>query len=326
MKKFYVVLVSLLSVLLLFSACTIENYDELSCAINKTDELKSFSFNANIISDIKVSGLPDDLLENVSEEELNEIYNSILISFNGRLLMDEETDRFSSELFMSFSAFANSIKFGTWERYTEDGMFTETITQNPTFTGIENPEDKKYTVTTTPVEEVSDEYTELITQVCNDFIAECAKDAQFVTWVDNKHYKLHVDKQKCVKFIEDAINIYAESDLSSQLESSPELSVTALKEKIVQVYSVLIGEKGIDIELFIGDEGYISEAIITLDLNIDLNELAKIITDSEADETDAKVNIKLELDLEIYDYNSQEEIDFPEVNEDNAYFIDKADL
>jgi hypothetical protein len=73
----------------------------------------------------------------------------------------------------------------------------------------------------------------------------------------------------------------------------------------------------VEIEIVINDEGYVSQEIVAMDINLDLAEISEVLGEDAAGIT-GKIGMNLEMEIEFSDFNAIDEIDFPEVNEDNA--------
>lgn len=314
MKKVLCLMMALCLVLSL-AACGQSNLNVVTTALNKNSDAKSMSYKAKVKGDFTLEGL-DDLLatSSVPADQLETMLNQMKITMEGNIVSGDKKDQAQTEMGVSINIMGMALEMKMWSRFLDDGKTMETIMKSPELPGLVASE-KPYTVSRTTIEGPDVEKTEQFTKVINDFIIDNTKDEKFLTKIEKNHYKITVSKEKCEALLEEIINQLVAS--SDGLASTAGVDVEANMDKVKKIIPLLIGEKGVEIEVVINDEGYVSKQTIKIDVNLDLAKIAEAMGEDVAGVT-GKIGMNLEIDMEYSDFNAVEEIEFPEINEDNA--------
>lgn len=321
MKRLSVVISVILCFALLFGGCTAASkFEALNKALDKTNTLKSYSFKADVSGDFKITDM-DEATLGMSADDLSSVLNLMAIKFSGSVINDKDAGSLSSEMDMSFNVMGMDLGFKTWQKVTEDGE-SESIVQNPQIPGMEDYSGKEYTVTKLNVDDSAKAYEQVFTKMLNDFVLENSKDEKFITKDDKDTYTIHVDKDKCVKLIEEIFDA-ALSSASENISATAGVDIAAESANVKKIIPMLIGDKGVDIKLVVGDDGYISDETITLDLKVDLAEISKAMDETATEDVKGAITVKLKIDMSLTDFNDVDEITFPEVDETNADFIEQ---
>lgn len=319
MRRISVVVV-ILSLLFLFTACGQTGFVEISSALNRTNEAKSMSFEMEVSGDFTIEGMDDTMPEGMTAEQMETMLNQMKVNYEGKMIKDsKDPAKIQSEMSFSFGMMGMNMESTMWQRTLDDGKTMESIVKNPQLPGMETPE-LQYTVTRMPMQQVSKETNDQFTKILNDFILKNAKDEKFIKKIEKKHYQIHVDKEKCTELMEDILETVIAS--SDTLSSTTGVNIEEQYETAKKILPMILGDGGIDIDIIIGDDGYISQQIIKIDINVDVAELSKAM-EQEAPDAKGKIGMKLEMELTYTGFNNVDTISYPEVSEANATIIEQ---
>ncbi|GEM_PF-6210569 len=315
MKKVLCLVVALCLVLSLVACGQRSNADVVSAALSKNNAAKSMSFTTDVKGDFTLEGLDDLLtLAGLPGDQLETMLNQMKIAIEGRVISGDKKDQAQTELGISIGIMGMKVETKTWTHFLDDGKTMETIVKSPEIPGFSTTE-KPYMVSRVSVEDLGVNSNEQFATLFNDFIADNIKDDKVLTKIEKNHYKITLSKKKCEELMEEIINELLNS--SEGLASTAGLDLEANMDSVKKIIPLLIGEKGVEIEIVINDEGYVSQEIVAMDINLDLAEISEVLGEDAAGIT-GKIGMNLEMEIEFSDFNAIDEIDFPEVNEDNA--------
>lgn len=315
MKKI-ICLMLILGLVLGLSACGKSNVQAIADAVGKNNEVQSMAFEMKLKGKFTLTGMEDVLPAEMPAAQLESMLNAMKVEYEGKSITDKKTNASQMEMAFAISIMGQQIESQMWTR--TDGIIVESITKNFSMMGMEAPE-KEYTVTRMPAANVGKATQEDMNKILNDFVLENSKDDKFIQKVEDKHYKVHVDRDKCVALFERIMDTVLSS--TETWGSATGVDIQAQSAQAMKIIPLIIGDDGIDIELFIDDSGYVDQEIVTMDIQINLAELAQAMDQPDAG-MKGEIGMKLEMNMEMKDFNGVEAIDFPEITEENAVIIE----